>query len=448
MKKLFGTDGIRGLANKYPLTPELIVKIGRGIGFYFKKHHRNHGVTKVIVGKDTRISGYMIETAIISGLCSAGVNAYLVGPMPTPAIAHLVRSFAADGGIMISASHNPAGDNGIKVFNPDGYKLTDEEEEEIESLMEKEPEGIIESSIGKAHRIDDARGRYIEFAKASVDNISLKGLRVIIDCANGASYAVSPKIIKELGAHVIVLNNRPNGLNINKECGALHPEVIQKAVIKEKADIGISLDGDADRVIIVDEKGDIFDGDDILLMSALSLKENNKLRKNTVVATVMSNIGLEISLKKRGINLVRTRVGDRYVIEEMKKNDYNLGGESSGHIIFADYSTTGDGTITALQVLRFLKESGKKLSEFSNLLDRKPQTSVNLKVKEKKPIEGLKGLNKKINEAKNILGYNGRVIIRYSGTQNLLRIMVEGPDKKQIKRIADELYEAARKDLM
>lgn len=457
MRKLFGTDGVRGIANKYPLDPETIVKLGRAIGYYFKKHrnknnHLNGSPIRVVVGKDTRISGYMIETAIISGLCSAGVHALLVGPMPTPSIAHLVRSFAADGGIMISASHNPAEDNGIKVFDSNGFKLSDEAEEEIEGLMNALEDKRIDSEIiggliGKAKRIEDARGRYIEFAKSSINNKSLKGLRVVVDCANGAAYAVTPLILRELGADVIVLNNKPNGLNINKNCGALHPELIQKVVVEEKADVGIALDGDADRVVMVDEKGNIVDGDHILLMSAIALKEEGRLKNNTVVATVMSNIGLEIALKKLGINLVRTKVGDRYVLEEMRKSDYNLGGEQSGHIIFLDYSTTGDGTIASLQVLKIMKEKQRKLSELASLLDKKPQVLLNQEVKQKIPLEQLSILPKKILEVKQRLGNNGRVLVRYSGTQNVLRIMVEGPDEELLWKLAREIAQVAEEEL-
>ncbi len=450
MRKLFGTDGIRGVANKYPMTPELLVKLGKAIAIYFKRKHNNGKKPVIIVGKDTRVSGYMIENAITSGICSAGVNVYLVGPMPTPAISHLVKSFAADAGIMISASHNPAEDNGVKVFNNQGFKLVDEEEEEIEKILfsdETNTEQITGESIGKVKRIDDARGRYIEFAKSSISNKSLKGLKVVLDCANGAAYSVTPKIISELGAEVIVLNAKPNGLNINEECGALHPDVVKRAVIEEKADVGISLDGDADRVILVDENGNEIDGDHILLMSALELKKRNLLNKNTVVTTILSNIGLEEAFTKLGIKTVRTKVGDRYIIEEMRKNNYNLGGEPSGHIIFLDYTTTGDGTIAALQVLRIMKETGKKLSELASLLEKKPQVLISKPVVEKKPLSELNIVPKKIKEVEEKLRGSGRVVVRYSGTQNVMRIMIEGPDEELIMRLAREIGEAVEKEL-
>ena len=453
MRKLFGTDGIRGIGNLYPLEPEFVVKIGKAIGIHFKNKNQNNDKNKrttIVIGKDTRISGYLIENALVSGLCSVGVNCYLVGPLPTPAISHLVRSFAANAGIMISASHNPAIDNGIKIFNDKGFKLRDEEEEEIEKIIfSEEPKklNIIGAEIGKAKRIDDARGRYIEFAKASINNNSLKGLKVVLDCANGAAYSVTPKIISELGAEVVVLNDNPNGLNINDNCGALHPEIIKRVVKEEKADIGIALDGDADRVIMVDENGNEIDGDHILLMCALELKKKNQLNKNTVVATVMSNLGLELALKKAGIKLVRVDVGDRYVTDEMRKNNYNLGGEQSGHIIFSNYTTTGDGTIAALQVFRIMKETGKKLSQLSKLLEKKPQVLFNVEVKEKKPLHETRETHKKIKEVEEILKENGRILIRYSGTQNLLRIMIEGDNEEKIRKLGEEIVSIAEKEL-
>ena len=442
----FGTDGIRGLANKHPLKPEVIVKIGRGIGLYFKRKHKNPGKTKIIIGKDTRLSGYMIETAIISGLCSAGVNAYLVGPMPTPAVAHLVKSFAADAGIVISASHNPFQDNGIKIFDSDGYKLNELAEEEIESLIESDEE-VIGEDLGKAFRIDDAGGRYIEFAKSSIGNLSLKGLKIVVDCANGAAYSVAPKIFSELGAEVIVMHNKPNGKNINKNCGALHPESLVKKVVEEKADAGIALDGDADRVIMVDENGKVLDGDDILFMNALFLKDHNRLKNNLVVATVMSNFGFEKALNERGIKLVRVNVGDKHVAMKMKEIGASIGGEQSGHIIFRDYSTTGDGTITALQTLRVLKKTGKKLSYFSNLIKKTPQILVNLEVEKKIPINNLPKTKEAILKLQRELDGNGRILVRYSGTQNLLRVMVEGTDESLIKNFAERIVKIADEEI-
>ncbi len=442
----FGTDGIRGLANKHPLKPEVIVKIGRGIGLYFKKHHENHGRTKIIIGKDTRLSGYMIETAIISGLCSAGVNAYLVGPMPTPAVAHLVRSFAADAGIVISASHNPFQDNGIKIFDSKGYKLSEESERDIESLIEADEE-VIGEDLGKAFRIDDARGRYIEFAKSSINNFSLKGLKIVVDCANGAAYSVAPKIFSELGAEVIVIHNKPNGKNINRNCGALHTESLVRKVVEEKADAGIALDGDADRVIMVDEKGKVLDGDDILFMNTLFLKDKDKLNKKVVVATVMSNFGFEKALKEQGVDLVRAGVGDKHVVMKMKEFKASIGGEQSGHIIFNDYSTTGDGTITALQTLRVLKETGKKLSYFANLIKKTPQVLVNLKVDKRIPIDNLLRTREIILNLQEKLKGKGRILVRYSGTQNLLRVMVEGDDESLIKGFAERIVKTADEEI-
>jgi phosphoglucosamine mutase len=445
-RKLFGTDGVRGIANKDPITPEMVLKLGRAAADVFKNKGKK---TKILIGKDTRISGYILETALTSGICSMGVDVLLVGPLPTPAIAHLTKSFGADAGVVISASHNPAEHNGIKFFSNNGFKLPDQKELEMENIVYSESfnsEHINGRSIGKAFRIDDAKGRYIEFAKSTINNANLSGLKVVLDCANGAAYAVAPTILRELGADVIVLNNRPDGLNINQNCGAMHTEVISDAVKKEGANIGIALDGDADRVMMVDEKGEEFDGDFIMALCGLELKKRGMLKKDTIVATTMSNIGLEVFCRDNGINFVRTDVGDRYVIKEMVENGFSFGGEQSGHICFMDYITTGDGIITALQVLNILKDTGKRLSEL-RLFKRLPQVLENIKVRERLGFENMPGLVDRMKEAERELGENGRVVIRYSGTENIARVMIEGQDEKIIKGLADGMSEEIKKEI-
>lgn len=443
-KKLFGTDGIRGKANHYPMTAEIALKLGQAAAKYFTSG--NNKARKIIIGKDTRRSNYIFEYALTSGLCSMGVNVYLVGPMPTPAVAHLVKSFAADAGIVISASHNPASDNGIKFFDKDGYKLPDKVEQEIEKLVfsELKPEEIPVEKMGRAYKIEDAQGRYVEFAKNSVNNLSLAPYRVVLDCAHGAAYKSAPLIFEELDAEVIVINNKPNGLNINKDSGCLNPELLQKAVLEHKADIGIALDGDADRCILVDEKGNVVDGDHILAITALRLKSIDKLKHNTIVATVMSNIGLDIAMKKADINIIKTKVGDRYVIEEMKKGDYVLGGEQSGHIIFGRHTTTGDGTIGGLQILRTMKKENKTLSELAQCMESFPQILINCEVKEKKPIDDMESVKTKINEIEKKLGEQGRVLVRYSGTENICRVMIEGKDLDKITKYAEDIIKTVK----
>ncbi len=446
-KKLFGTDGIRGVANIEPITPETAIKVGKAVA-----HALRNGKKRpvILIGKDTRLSGYMIEYALTSGICSMGADVLLVGPMPTPAVAHLTKSFAADAGVMISASHNPYEHNGIKIFDKDGFKLSDEIEREIERLVfskDIDNDHIKGEKIGKAFRIGDAKGRYIEFAKSSIRNNSLSGLKVVLDCANGAAYDIAPHIFRELGAEVIILNNHPDGLNINKECGAMHPEVIRKKVIEEKADIGIALDGDADRVIMVDEKGDVLDGDHIMAVCALEMKKESLLKNDSVVVTVLSNLGFERALEEKGIKVIRTAVGDKPVAEEMRKGGYNFGGEQCGHIIFLDFSTAGDGTITALQLMNIVKNSGKKLSSLKSCMKSYPQIIKNLEVKEKKPIGSMKNVVDAIRKAEEILGNDGRLLVRYSGTENKARIMVEGRDEKQIKEIAESISKEIRKVL-
>ena len=444
MKKLFGTDGVRGKANIYPMDAETALKLGKAAAAVFMNGKKRH---KIIIGKDTRISCYMIENALTSGILSMGVDVLLVGPMPTPAIAHLTKSFAADAGIVISASHNPAEDNGIKFFDSNGFKLSDEVEEKIEKIAfsEIKTDHIIGELVGKAKRIDDAQGRYIEFAKSSVDNISLKGIKIVLDCANGAAYKVSPLIFEELGAQVITINNTPNGLNINDQCGALYPGQMKKFVVEYGADIGIALDGDADRVIMVDENANEVDGDQIIALCALNLIRDKKLKDNTIVVTDYSNLGLDKAIKNANGKVIRVMNGDRYVVEEMRKYKYNFGGEQSGHIVFLDYTTTGDGTISALQVLRIMKKTGKKLSELARCITKFPQIMVNVKVRKKIDFEKMPKVMEKINKAKEKLKNNGRVIARYSGTQNLARIMVEGINEKEIRKYAKEIADEIKK---
>ena len=448
MGKLFGTDGIRGVANIYPMTPEMVLNVGKATAHVFKEKCGKKK-PEFVIGKDTRLSGYMMENALAAGIVSVGADVLLVGPMPTPAIAHLTKSLNADAGIVLSASHNPAEDNGIKIFSGDGYKLPDDVEDEIEKYVLSEKirtEHVKGGLIGKAHRVDNAKGRYIEFVKASVKSMSLKGLKIVLDCANGAAYNTAPHILSELGAEVIVLNDRPDGLNINLDCGALHPEKMIEVVIKEKADIGIALDGDADRVIVCDEKGRCVDGDHIIAICAIDMKEKGALRKNSVVVTIMANKGFDIAMEKARIKVVKTKVGDRYVVDEMRKKGYVLGGEQSGHIIFSDYTTTGDGMVSALQLLRVMKERGAKLSKLAECMKSLPQVLVNVEVKEKKDINKLK-VNEKIKSAESKLGEKGRVLVRYSGTENLCRIMIEGENKREIHKVANDIAKAMKKEI-
>ena len=448
MGKLFGTDGIRGVANIFPMTPEMVLSIGKATAHVFKEKCGKKK-PKFVIGKDTRLSGYMIENALASGIVSVGADVLLVGPMPTPAIAHLTKALNADAGIVLSASHNPAEDNGIKIFSENGHKLSDNVEDEIEKYVlsgKIKTEHIKGDLIGKALRVDDAKERYIEFAKASVESMSMKGLRAILDCANGAAYNTAPHILSELGVEVVVLNDRPDGLNINLDCGALHPEKMMEVVKEENAHIGIALDGDADRVIVCDENGKSVDGDHIIAICAINMKEKGALRKNSVVVTIMANKGFDIAMAKERIKVVKTKVGDRYVVDEMRKKGYVLGGEQSGHIIFSNYTTTGDGMISALQLLRIMKERGKKLSKLAECMTSLPQVLVNVDVKEKKDISKLK-VNKNIKDAESKLGEKGRVLVRYSGTQNLCRIMIEGENKREIQKIANDIAKTMKKEL-
>lgn len=446
-RELFGTDGIRGIANKYPMTAEVALQFGKAVALSF----RNGKLPTIVLGKDTRLSGYLFENALTAGLLSAGANVLLVGPMPTPAIAHLTKSFAADAGIVITASHNPAEHNGIKLFDSQGFKLPDSQEREIERIILENmtKEGSYQDSdepIGKARRIDDAKGRYIEFAKATVQNRSLKGLKIVLDCANGASYIVSPTIFKELGADVIALHVEPDGLNINKECGALHPEKLAAAVLEHHADVGIALDGDADRLLMVDERGKEVDGDHLLAILALDLQQQGRLAKQTVVGTTYTNKGFEEAMRGAGIGLIRVENGDRYIIEELRTHGYNLGGEQSGHIVLFDYCPTGDGTIAALQILRIMRESGKRLSELATCMTRWPQVVKNGPVKEKRPIESLAKVTAAIKNAKTVLGENGRLFIRYSGTEQKVRVMVEAKDDSMIEKLAERILHAFKEE--
>ena len=449
MRKLFGTDGIRGIANVEPLTAEMTVRLGRAAAYFFKKKKNKVGHHRIVIGKDTRLSGYMFEGALTAGICSMGVDVLIVGPMPTPAIAFLTRSFRADAGVAISASHNLFEDNGIKFFSEDGFKLPDDDELEIEKLIYS---GEIDNlrptgeGLGKAFRIDDAEGRYIEFVKNSIPKgLDFGGLKVVVDCANGAAYKITPTVLRELGADIITIGNKPDGVNINLQCGSLHPETVQRLVKEHNAHIGLAHDGDADRLIMVDEKGEVEDGDKLLAMCAIEFKRSGRLSHDTLVATVMSNFGLDIAMKDAGIRVVRTQVGDRYVMEEMIKNNYNLGGEQSGHVIFLDYNTTGDGLITALQVLTLMQKTGKRLSELASCMKTFPQKLVNIKVREKKPLDTLHDFNKVIRESEKRLEGRGRIVVRYSGTETLLRIMVEGETHEEIIQVIDTVSDAVNK---
>jgi len=448
-ERLFGTDGIRGVANVHPMTTEMAMKLGRAAAHEFKKNKGQRH--RIVIGKDTRLSGYMLESALTSGICSMGVDVLLVGPFPTPGIAFVTRSLRADAGVVISASHNPYEDNGIKFFSGDGLKLPDEVENRLERLITSGEIDHIRPTaeeVGKAFRINDAIGRYIEFVKTTIPKgLSLEGIKVVLDCANGAAYKVAPAVLTELGAKVHVLNDKPDGLNINLGCGSLHPEVISEAVRETGADIGIAHDGDADRVIMCDETGAEFDGDHVMALCASDMKENGRLAKDTLVATVMSNLGLEQAMNERGIKLVRTAVGDRYVVEEMLSGGYNMGGEQSGHVVFMDYNTTGDGIITALQVLSIMKRKDKRLSELGKIMTTHPQFLVNVRVREKVDIDGIPALKSLIDVCESKLDGVGRLLIRYSGTEPKLRIMAEGADRGLVSSIVEQIAEKVRQEI-
>lgn len=446
--EIFGTDGVRGRANAYPMTVENALALGRAAGKIFRKRNEKH---RVVIGKDTRLSCYMFENALIAGLCSMGVDTLMVGPLPTPGVAFITRAYRADAGIVISASHNPYHDNGIKFFSSEGFKLPDSWEEEMEALI---AQGDFEKSIpadydiGKNTKITDADGRYIEFVKATFPRkLSLRNLKIALDCANGAGYRVAPLVFRELDAQVFVYGNTPNGLNINDACGSLHPETVQKAVIDHHADVGIALDGDADRVILVDEYAQILDGDTILAICARDMKKKGILRNNKVVSTVMSNFGFIKAMEADGIEVIRSQVGDRYVIQDMLKQEANLGGEQSGHLIFLDHNTTGDGLVSALQVLRIMIETDSKLSDLAAIVKRYPQACVNVKVSSKPPLESLKAVLEAIAQVEKSLGDSGRVLVRYSGTENICRVMVEGPKQKQVHQMAVIIANAVQMEI-
>ena len=447
-RKLFGTDGVRGVANVYPMTAEVAMQLGRAVAYLIRNGNHRH---RVVIGKDTRVSGYMLEMAIAAGVCSMGVDVLLVGPLPTPGIAFITHSMRADAGAVISASHNPYQDNGIKFFARDGFKLPDEVEARIEELLFTNAIDHLRptaTKIGKAFRVDDAQGRYIVFLKNCFPKeLTFEGLTIVVDCANGAAYKVAPAVFEELGAKVIRLGVEPDGKNINAKCGALYPEQMAKAVVKHRANIGIALDGDADRVIVVDEKGNTVDGDAIMAICAQEMLRKKTLAKKTVVATVMSNMGLEVALAKQGAKLVRTKVGDRYVVESMRKNGYNFGGEQSGHLIFLDNATTGDGTVAALNLLAVMQTAGKPISELAKVFEPFPQTQVNVPIKVKKELAQLPGVLKAIKSAELKLGAEGRVLVRFSGTELKCRVLVEGPSEKTNKALADDIVVELKKAL-
>ncbi|MCK5539558.1 MAG: phosphoglucosamine mutase [Deltaproteobacteria bacterium] len=446
MRKLFGTDGIRGTANIDPITAEIALQIGRATAYICKEKDHRH---KIVIGKDTRISGYMLESALVSGICSMGVDVLLIGPMPTPGIAFITRSMRADAGMVISASHNPFQDNGIKIFSRDGFKLPDHEESRIEDLIFNQTIDQLRPTaddIGKAFRIDDANGRYIVFLKNTFpDHLTLEGMKLVIDCGNGAAYKVAPAVFSELGAEVITLGINPDGKNINSGCGSLYPEKLQQTVIEEQAQIGIAFDGDADRVIFVDDTGKVVDGDQIMAICALHMQDRENLKKNTVVATVMSNMGLEKVLNEADINLIRTQVGDRYVVEEMRAGGFNFGGEQSGHLIFMDHNTTGDGILSALQVLAVIVAEDRSLKDLASIMEIFPQILINVPVTKKIPVTEVPALSRRVAEVEKKLQGHGRLLIRYSGTENKLRIMLEGENYDEIKRYAEALADTVRK---
>ena len=441
-RKYFGTDGIRGLTNSGPMTPEMAMKVGQAAGAHFLRGDHKH---RVVVGKDTRLSGYMMESALVSGFTSVGMDVVMVGPMPTPAVAMLTRSMRADLGVMISASHNPYHDNGIKLFGPDGFKLSDEAESSIEALLDAKPMLAEPDHIGRARKIEDARGRYIHFAKASFpDHLRLDGLKIVIDCANGAAYNVAPTALWELGADVIAIGVEPNGFNINDRCGSTHPEALQERVVAAGADIGIALDGDADRLIVVDEHGRIIDGDQLMALITMAWAKSGLLRGGGLVATVMSNLGLERYLGAQGLTLQRTNVGDRYVLEAMRAKGFNIGGEQSGHIIMSDYATTGDGLVAALQVLACLVESGKPASETLNLFQPLPQILKNVRFSGgSAPLEQ-DMVQRAIRDGEARLNGSGRLLIRKSGTEPLIRVMAEGEDPALVEQVVDSICEAVK----
>ncbi len=448
MKKLFGTDGIRGIANEYPMTAEVALNVGRAIAYLSKR--KGHS-PRILLGKDTRLSGDMFEEAIIAGICSMGVDAISAGIIPTPGIAFLTKNMRADAGIMISASHNPTQDNGIKFFNSDGFKLADEKENQIEELVFANNMHKLHPApkeLGKLSRMDDATGRYVDFLKQTFpQDLNPEGMKVVLDCANGATYRVAPAVFAELGIEVTTLFDQPDGKNINLNCGSQHPEALAKEVLRQKADAGFAFDGDGDRVIAVDDKGNVLTGDRLLAICSAILKKEGKLKNNLVVRTVMSNLGLSVAFQKLGIDSVFTQVGDRFVLEEMLAKGAIIGGEDSGHIIFLQHHTTGDGLITALQVLAAMKKEGKRLSELAGIMTVFPQLLINIDVKKKPKIESVPEIMIAIKEVEKKLGDKGRVLVRYSGTQNMCRVMVEGPTKKETETYCRQIADVVEKML-
>jgi phosphoglucosamine mutase len=447
--KIFGTDGVRGKANKFPMTPEIALALGRATGKILKQHI---GKTRVVIGKDTRLSCYVFENALIAGLCSMGIDTLMVGPLPTPGVAFITRAYRANAGIVISASHNPYYDNGIKFFDAFGFKLPDLWEKEIESLVyhnvfdENLPNN---DDMGKNTKIIDADGRYIEFIKATFPRKqSLKNLKIVLDCANGAGYKVAPLVFRELDAAVFSYGVTPNGLNINLNCGSMHPELVQKGVIEHRADVGIALDGDADRVVMVDENAQIVDGDTILAICARDMQKQGTLKNNRVIGTIMSNLGFIRAMEQLGIEVIQSQVGDRHVIQDMLTHEANLGGEQSGHVIFLDHNTTGDGLVCALQVLRIMIiETDSKLSDLASLVQKFPQICVNVKISSKPLLNSLQKVQEAIEYVQKVLEESGRVLVRYSGTENICRIMVEGTKYKQVLQLAQHISAAVENEI-
>ncbi|GAU07712.1 phosphoglucosamine mutase [Desulfoplanes formicivorans] len=447
-KRLFGTDGLRGQANIFPMQPELVLRLGLAAGQYFRKGHRRH---RVLIGKDTRLSGYVFESALTSGFCAAGMDVFMVGPMPTPAISFLTKNMRANLGVVISASHNPFMDNGIKFFDKNGFKLPDHVEDEITAMVmnpDMKWDIPLPEAVGRAAKLEDSPGRYIVYLKNSFPSqLTLDGIRIVLDCANGATYKVAPLIFEELGAKVFKLGNEPDGLNINRKCGSLYPGVAAAKVLETGADIGLALDGDGDRLIVVDENGKILDGDQIMAICAMDLMERGVLPGNTLAATVMSNMALEVFMQEKGGRLVRTPVGDRYVVETMRQQGLTLGGEQSGHIIFLNHSTTGDGILAALQLLRIMRERDKPLSELAELLHPFPQKLVNVHVERKVPFDQVPAIQQAVKDAEAKLKGRGRVLLRYSGTEPVARVMVEGEDQDLVEALTQTLAHEVERGL-
>lgn len=448
VRKLFGTDGIRGLANSEPMTPELALRLGRAIAWVARAE--GSSTPRIVIGKDTRLSGYMLETALASGICAMGGTVMLSGPIPTPAVANLTHSMRADAGVVISASHNPFQDNGIKLFGPDGFKLPDPQEAAIEALLEDpalDRHGCTGARVGRAERIEDASGRYIVYAKNTFpSDLTLKGLRVVVDAANGAAYRVAPAVFAELGADVVSIGCKPNGKNINKDCGALHPGGLAREVVRRKAHLGVALDGDADRLVVVDSRGEAVDGDTVMALCATRMLERRRLPRRTLVATVMSNMGLQTALEKAGGHLRRTPVGDRYVVEEMRRRGCSFGGEQSGHLVFLEHTTTGDGVVAALQVLAIMVREQRPLSELRGVMQRVPQVLESLSLPRRRALQEMPLLRRQIDRAEKRLGRRGRVLVRWSGTEAKLRLMLEGPDPDKLEAMVADMGEAARRD--